>query len=81
MPPSTRCKGVTKVAILTIVDDEFVVTQELFGLKHRIGISEYFARAEAADNRFDLVLRRASDAGAIGSAIRRRVAPGHGLEP
>jgi len=63
MPKAGRQGFSTKVALITIIDEEFEITQELFGLKQKLGVPGYFAKAEAPDRHYDIVLLRASDRG------------------
>src|SRR5215831_1854353 len=59
--PHIGREGNAKIALLTIVDEEFEITRDLFGLHERINGTEYFTQAQSPNRQYDVVLRRASD--------------------
>jgi len=53
--------GLTKVALLTITDEEFAAAKRIFELNFNFPSSPYFAKTELASGPYDTVVRQASD--------------------
>jgi len=60
LPPSGR-RGRARVALVTIIDEEFTAAQDVFGLRNNISGTGYFASEASNGGPWDVVLMQATD--------------------
>ena len=60
LPPSGRL-GRTRVALVTVIEEEFAAAQDVFGLNENLCGTGYFAAEPAASGVSDVVLMQATD--------------------